>query len=447
MVPRPSVDVVVAAAPTVVLLLADPHGGAGAALTVVAFGCSLYAARSASRSAALPATVWPVVATLAVAALVRGPLGSHDLWSYAFDGRVASTYGGDPYTAVASSYPHDVVFPLVGWRNTPMVYGPVFAAIAASVARVAGDSLLMIRLGFQVVAAGSVAASLWIVARRGLVSTVVLFALQPFVWVSVVNGGHNDAIVALLLLLAVVAFGRDRIKGAATLLAAAALVKLTAGLVVVPLVVALAARRRWKDVAIVGSVPVVALLVAQTVFPGSLTNAVHATAERISMASVWRSVQLLLDADATSLTSLASLLTVGLILAISFRRRHDTDLALATGAAASAFGLGAAYTLPWYSMWGLPLLALSGDAGATALVAGRGSLMMSAYQLRGADGWDPFGRFVLTTVVPIALLVAFVGQVSMRPTHPAALALTKSDLVPGPSPRNEIRIRGRGPMS
>ncbi|MCZ7629191.1 MAG: hypothetical protein M5U19_09060 [Microthrixaceae bacterium] len=119
----------------------------------------------------------------------EGPIASHDLWSYAFYGRMLSEYGVDPYNSVPAMFPHDVVYPVVGWRHTPAGYGPLFTAFSALLTWIAGDSLPVLRIGFQLLAASAVLWCLWVLARGRHVAALTLVALQPFVWISLVSRG------------------------------------------------------------------------------------------------------------------------------------------------------------------------------------------------------------------------------------------------------------------
>ncbi|MCZ7531538.1 MAG: hypothetical protein M5U31_15100 [Acidimicrobiia bacterium] len=224
----PNSLVLVAAAPTAATLAFGLDGSLAAVFTLVGLAASLAACRAARTAGRTPRALWPAVIGLAVLAVLRAPIGSHDLWSYVFYGRMVSHYGVDPYSAVPASFPNDIVYPLVGWRDTPSGYGPLFTLYSSAVTGVAGGSLLVMRLGFQLLAAGSVIWCLTTLRRAGRHATLVLVALQPFIWVSVVNGGHNDAVVAALLLAAVVAFGVGRVGRAAALGGIAALIKLSA---------------------------------------------------------------------------------------------------------------------------------------------------------------------------------------------------------------------------
>jgi hypothetical protein len=83
----------------------------------------------------------PVLVAIGVvtgAAVFFGPRESPNVWSYADYGRMLAVHGVSPYLHTPSQFPHDPLFHLVGWRNTPSVYGPVFNAFAALEELVAG---------------------------------------------------------------------------------------------------------------------------------------------------------------------------------------------------------------------------------------------------------------------------------------------------------------------
>lgn len=245
---RIEAEVVAASLPTLALLVFAPPGNLGACLTVLGLGGSLWVARRCVHMTRLPRSTWPVLVCLAVAAVVRAPMGSQDMWSYAFFGRLVADYGADPYSVVANQHPHDLVVHLVGWRNTPSGYGPLFTLYSAAVAQMAGRSLVLLRLGFQIPAAASVLVCLRYLSTRGKTAAVLLIGLQPMIWLTTVNGGHNDALVALALLGAVVAFSADRTWAAAAAVAVAALIKLSSLLLVVPVCVVLVCRGRRRSV-------------------------------------------------------------------------------------------------------------------------------------------------------------------------------------------------------
>ena len=172
-----------------------------------------------------------LIALLMVLAAALPPRGSRDVWSYVMYGRMVSEHGVSPYSHVPNDFPHDPFLQHVGsgWRNTSSVYGPVFIAISAVGSRIAGDSILAARLFQQLLAAGAVSAALALVWRHSRSpAALVLLGINPIVIGSVVNGGHNDALVGLGVVAATLLTVRKRVIPAGVLLALVALVKVTA---------------------------------------------------------------------------------------------------------------------------------------------------------------------------------------------------------------------------
>ncbi len=405
---RIEAEVVAASLPTLALLVFAPPGNLGACLTVLGLGGSLWVARRCVHMTRLPRSTWPVLVCLAVAAVVRAPMGSQDMWSYAFFGRLVADYGADPYSVVANQHPHDLVVHLVGWRNTPSGYGPLFTLYSAAVAQMAGRSLVLLRLGFQIPAAASVLVCLRYLSTRGKTAAVLLIGLQPMIWLTTVNGGHNDALVALALLGAVVAFSADRTWAAAAAVAVAALIKLSSLLLVVPVCVVLVCRGRRREAFGFGLVSAGPVLLGGLVFPRSLANASRAAVNKVSIASVWRPVRAVVELEPAMLSRLAMVIVVVAVVAVSRRRRNDTTIDAGAGASLSFYSMLSNYTLPWYTIWGLPALALSGDLVLTGLVAARGSLMTVSYQLTGTGPLLSATHWITDLILPPLLAVAFV---------------------------------------
>lgn len=411
---RAESSVLVAGLSSVVVLAFALKGPLSVGLMCIGLIASLVAAHAARASGEAPRLLWPTIAVLALTAVAVGPVTSHDLWSYAFYGRMLSEYGVDPYNSVPAMFPHDVVYPVVGWRHTPAGYGPLFTAFSALFTWVAGDSLPVLRVGFQLFAAGAVLWCLWVLARARHTAALTLVALQPFVWISLVNGGHNDGIVAAVLLAAVVCFDRDRIVRCAVLVAVAVSIKLTAVFVVVPLVVMSIARRRLRDAAMLALIPGAVLAGSGLLVDGSLDNASAETRRIITRASTWRPLQLSIDVEPTTVTMMATAATLALVLWIAWIHRRDAKAPRATGSALSAFGMVSSYTYPWYLFLGLPTLALSGDLVLLAIVSARATLMAAGYQFGRSDpATSPIGR--LSMVTTVLLVVAFIGRIAHHP--------------------------------
>ena len=409
--------VLAATVPSATVLLMGLNGPVSAALTVTALLMSLLAARETAARNRTPRMLWPAVIVLGVLAVATGPIGSHDLWSYSFYGRMISEYRVDPYRAVPAMFPHDVIYPVVGWRHTPTAYGPLFTLYSAAVTALAGGSKLVMRLGFQLVAAGAVTWCLWVLSRARRHAALTLVALQPFIWISVVNGGHNDAILAALMLAAVMAFDRQHVLRTAVLVSIAALIKMSAIFVLVPLVVYLLARRRWREAAGMAALPLAALLFGEIVAPGSLENASAASRGIVSRTSVWRPVHLVTGLSGAQMTLFGTAAVALLIVWISWRRRNDVSAAVSAGGSLSVFGMTSSYTLPWYLLWGVPALAISGDLTVLSVVVIRGSFMAASYQLKGSSIDGVVGA-VLSIAAPLVLLGVFVRRVMIVPPAP-----------------------------
>ena len=84
------------------------------------------------------------------------------------------------------------------WQRTPDIYGLGFTVIMAALAPVIGQSTFLVHFTYQLVALAAVGAMLWLLWKRTRNPAVLAFVgLHPLLAVSVVNGGHPDALVAL----------------------------------------------------------------------------------------------------------------------------------------------------------------------------------------------------------------------------------------------------------
>ncbi len=192
-------------------------------------------------------------AVLLVVGVARWPRDSTDVWSYAAYGRMVSHYGASPYRHVPVEYSNDRAIRRVKptWQNTSSVYGPLWNGISAGVVSVTQTHLQSTRIWFQTLAALSVFLAVLLIARRTRSpAAVALIGLNPLVIFDVVNGGHNDALVGLALLVGVLLASRERFKLAALAIALGALVKLVALLGLVALIVWIVRKRGVRPAAI-----------------------------------------------------------------------------------------------------------------------------------------------------------------------------------------------------
>jgi hypothetical protein len=318
-------------------------------------------------------------------------------------------------------FPDDPLLSRVGWRNTTTPYGPVFVGYAAAVARITGAHPTRERLGFQLIAAGAIALACWLLWRfTRSAAAVLLLALHPVVAASIVNGGHNDAVVGLAILGAVLLARSDRFGESGLALAAAMLVKLTAGLALLPLAAYIGVRRgstavRSFAIAALGTTALLTLLA-----PGALGSIAHADAGVVSRGSVWNVVLRARawfipgfggSSFASALSKLAVLLAVGIALVAAARARHaGGKIAREVTAATAGWLFVGAYTLPWYAGWSLPVAAAQPNGAMTTLVAVEGGFLATSTAIpRGILNHHVLLGSVVHLVTPVVMLGVFLA--------------------------------------
>ena len=160
------------------------------------------------------------------------PVAALDLYDYLMYGRVVLQYGGNPFIQPPSAFPD----PLVGyspWPNERSVYGPLWQVVSLGPTALSNGSVLAGLLLFKALALICFAAcsvAIWEILRavapaRAPAGTL-LFAWNPLLVFELVGNGHNDVLMVLFLLLAVLVLVRGPRLLVFPLLAAAVLTKL-----------------------------------------------------------------------------------------------------------------------------------------------------------------------------------------------------------------------------
>jgi alpha-1,6-mannosyltransferase len=178
-------------------------------------------------------------------------LYSRDVYSYAMYGRIAAVYDENPYLRTPVDFEGDPLLELVGekWLDTPPVYGPAFVSFSSLVARVAEEPVDHVRIYRLMAIAASLATIAVIVPtvrrfRPGWeAAALVAFGANPVILFHSVASGHNDLLVALAIVGAFALVLRGRELEAVAVLTVGALVKATAGLPLLLLLVWCVARR------------------------------------------------------------------------------------------------------------------------------------------------------------------------------------------------------------
>jgi alpha-1,6-mannosyltransferase len=188
----------------------------------------------------------------AVPLLFSAPLASQDVYAYACQGSLV-TAGIDPYTHGAAALPcpwlHQVQWM---WRDTPSPYGPLWLVIAGLAA--ATGSLVAAIVVVKLVAVAGIGLLGWAGHRLGRalgtdpVQGAWLALASPLVLVHAFAGGHNDALLAGLLVVTLAAASAGE-RTALRAVGVGALFGLTVAvkgsmLVALPFVILLATRER-----------------------------------------------------------------------------------------------------------------------------------------------------------------------------------------------------------
>jgi hypothetical protein len=211
------------------------------------------------RSNALKVVFAVTVAILALLFFAPGTL-STDLFSYTWYGRILGVYGDNPFVSYPAQYAWSDQagwLQWVYWQYTPSMYGPLWVGLAGGIAAIAqaidGD-IVTHMLGHKLVAclahllniwlmwkvAGHVVSRFWkepqqvaTADRAGWQSAARLaitltYAWNPLLIIEFGASGHNDALVVTGLLAAIWLHMAGRWRMAVLAITLAALVKITA---------------------------------------------------------------------------------------------------------------------------------------------------------------------------------------------------------------------------
>jgi hypothetical protein len=303
-------------------------------------------------------------------------LFSRDVYSYADYGRIAGVYHANPYVSTPADFPHDVLARYVGpkWIDTPAVYGPLWVLISSVVVRAATTIPSTIVVFRSLAIAASLATLVviaWTVRRRRPereAFALAVFGANPVILFHSVASGHNDLFVALSIAGAFALVVCDRPRLAIVVLALGTLVKVTAALPLLLLIVALVARaprgERLREAAVA-----VALAVAVgLVFAGPFLQTRDPTLGMLDLAGHegWlapsRFFHRVLDVASIGwLARLAFGFALAAVVAVIGREvarrrgRPDEELGAAWGWALLFLVFLGPVLLPWYVAWVLPL--------------------------------------------------------------------------------------------
>jgi hypothetical protein len=386
------------------------------ALILLAAATSIELARREARS---PGRLRPIAWTIAglyALAIVRPPRFATDIWSYTMVGRILAVHHLNPYRTAPIQLEHDPMLHLLHhtWSTGTTPYGPLFVVHSGAVSLLSGTHPTLYRFFFQLSAAVAIGAALWLLWRTThSTCAIALVGLNPAVAGSIVNGGHNDALIALGLLGSVLLLARGKALSAGWVLCATTLVKITIGFAALPLLVWTATRSRRDVLRFLAPSVFVALPVILLV-PGayhSMTNANSAVVTRLSLMNIPQRVSWFgfVGKPGTTFTTAGTVVALALSVLAAFLCRRQPDAGRGAAASAAGWLVGAGYVLAWYTVMGLVVAAVRPTDRIARWLAVQGGLITAAFLVPREDlAQMPFvGRAVMFWI-PFALAVAYV---------------------------------------
>src|SRR5215217_1507568 len=204
----------------------------------------------------------------AIANLFVYPVGALDVFNYMIELKLAYGYGENPYLVTFAGF-RDDPFALPAFLvDVPLFYGPVWLIAYGLPVAMVGFETIVALLGalklFNVVLLALTGLLIYRShedERAGWLG-VFLFLANPLVLFEGIGNAHNDVLMTLFLIAALVAFHRKSII-AGPMFALSALVKLFT-IVLAPLLLAVMLRDRWgwHRIALTGSLALLVVVVS-----------------------------------------------------------------------------------------------------------------------------------------------------------------------------------------
>ncbi len=394
--------------------------------------------------------------------LCLGPaVFSHDMYSYLAQGTLLH-HGVDPYQHAPAALAGLHQTRLLGtvspfWQHTTAPYGPTFIALASLVAALAGSHLVLGVLLMRAIEFAGLALLAVFVPRLARAAgadparATWLAVISPLVLLELIGAGHNDALMAGLLVAGVFFAIQRRPLQAIAICALATTVKLPAAAAIVLIVICWARAEPRRLPAVLGqSAAVVAgVLLAAGLISGvglhwlsggmlSTPGKVHlaitpATAAGYTLASLLHSLGI--GAGAHGLESafgaVALVLTAAVGLVLCLRVRYER-LPWYLGLLLVASVLGGPAAWPWYLTWGVALLAAGAATQRSRVIPV--ALVVSVLVIK-PDGILALPIGSSPYVLAVYALVTVAALIAYRPRAPRSPGPPSPPGPPGPERR------------
>ena len=386
--------------------------------------------RREARDPGDPRPIAWTIAGLFTLAVSRTPKFATDIWSFTMVGRTVVAHHLNPYRVAPAALVHDPLLPFLHttWRSGTTPYGPLWVLHSAFVAVLSGTHPLLYRLAFQSTSAIAIGIALWLLWRTNhSTASLALVGLHPEVAGSIVNGGHNDAVLALALLGVVLLLARGRTVAAGWVLLGGVLVKVTMGYAVIPIAVWVATRHGRRAM-LEFLAPTIVGGSLMLLIPGALHSMTAANSGVVTRLAIWN---VFLRVSWLKVPGLhpANYLTVGLIAVAvimvigAVLGRHQPDPGRGAAIGAAGWLVGAGYVLAWYTVFGFVVAALRPTDRLARWFALQGGVITAAYLIprERLTTSSTIGTAV-SVLVPLALAASFVWALMEYRTSPTPTA-------------------------
>jgi hypothetical protein len=323
------------------------------------------------------AAVVAVAVAVQLVPLAAPLLLSTDAYSYWDYGRVAAVHHGNPYADRPSRWPHDPAYRRMGadWHERTSVYGPAFTLAAEADARLAGESQRTATLLFRLLAAAGMLGlvGVTVLASRGSRFAAAFVGWNPLLALHFAGGGHNDALMAVFVVLAL-----SGIWEGAAWVAAVAVKPIAAVFLPLRAVEALRRRELGRLAAGLALAAAVVAFVASLRYGSAWLHLLSPLTNQLRQTSSLGLPYWLDRAGFPERAARGALLVLFALLYLWLLREAWRGARPRFALCAVALLLATSWLQPWYAVWAVPLAALDADR-----VARLGALALTGYFL-----WD-----------------------------------------------------------
>jgi hypothetical protein len=324
-----------------------------------AYGVILFGVRALSLRAIVASIV-----VLHVILFLGPPIELNDVFNYLGYARLGALHGLNPYNHVIAQETWDPVYVFASWRHYTSPYGTLFSAILYPLGWLPLPAAYWVWKLVAVLASLGLLSLVYRCARtlgRDPRLALAFLALNPLYLVFALGGFHNDFVMLIPSMAAVllVLKGRERSAGAVLMLSVT--IKFTTVILLPFLLLAATSKRRRLNVlvgAILAAIPLVIVSVALFgfSFPGVASQARLITGYSIPNLAGW-----VLGAGGAArwVVYLSDLTLVGVVLWLLSARG---DWVTRAGWATLALVISLSWLMPWYVIWAAPLVALGTSA-------------------------------------------------------------------------------------